>query len=454
MVAPYSPQLAQETVRFLRELIRLDTSNPPGNEIIAAEYIASVLHAEGIEPIVIETVPRRGNVIARIRGDGSAAPLLLYSHTDVVPVEREKWSVDPFGGELRDGFVYGRGALDMKGIVAMQLAVFIAVAREVAAGQLSLARDLILAATADEEADTNQGIGVLIQRNPELLQAEYALSEFGGHASWVGRQVLYPIQTAEKGNIWMRLIAVGRPGHASLPHEDNPVVVLARALDRLTRFHLPAKLSPTTRALINVLAEALGGAQGVALRAWAEMEALRDIPLRRLVNDPLLAAELHAATHTTIVPTGLRAGYKVNVIPSTAEAVLDCRTVPNTSVEETLAAIRAALSDLPGLQVEVDSVGEALEFPFNTPLFHAMCQVLRRHDPHAIPTPYMLAGGTDAKHVSRLGTICYGFSPLRFEQGENFFDLVHGHDERVAVSALSWGVQVLYELVREFCAKP
>ncbi len=450
---PHASRLAHDTVRFLRDLIRLDTSNPPGNEIIAAEYIAGVLQAEGLEPVVIETAPRRGNVIARLRGDGSAAPLLLYSHTDVVPVERDKWSVDPFGGELLDGFIYGRGALDMKGIGAMQLAVFLAIAREVLSGQLTLARDIILAATADEEADTNQGIGVLVRRSPELLRAEYALSEFGGHATWVGRHVLYPIQTAEKGNIWMRLIATGRPGHASVPHDDNPVVTLARALDRLSRLQLPTKLLPTTRALIGTLADALGGAQGVALRAWMEMDALRDIPLHRLINDPMLAAELHAVTHTTIVPTSLRAGYKVNVIPSTAEAGLDCRILPGTGVEETLSALNTALQDFQTLRFEVDSVGEALEFPFDTPLFEAISRVLRRHDPRGVPTPYMLSGGTDAKHVSRLGAVCYGFSPMRFDPGENFFDLVHGHDERVAVSALNWGVQVLYDLVREFCAK-
>ncbi|MCS7060765.1 MAG: M20/M25/M40 family metallo-hydrolase, partial [Anaerolineae bacterium] len=202
----HSPELnwqaiADETVRLTRDLIRLDTSNPPGNEMLAARYIAGLLRANGVEPVVIETAPNRGNVIVRLKGDGSAQPLLLYAHTDVVPVEPDHWSVGAFDGLLRDGYVYGRGALDMKGILAMQLAVFLALARQVQAGTLSLRRDLILAATADEESDADQGIGVLVREHPDLLRAEYALSEFGGYSLHLGGKCFYPIQTAEKGNV-------------------------------------------------------------------------------------------------------------------------------------------------------------------------------------------------------------------------------------------------------------
>jgi acetylornithine deacetylase/succinyl-diaminopimelate desuccinylase-like protein len=442
--SPNWQALAEQTVRYLRDLIRLDTTNPPGNEIVAAEYIAGVLRAAGLDPIVIETAPRRGNVIARLTGDGSAPPLLLYSHTDVVPAEREHWTTDPFGAEVKDGFVYGRGALDMKGVVAMQLAVFLAIAGQ---DRQVLRRDLIFAATADEESDTNQGIGVLVEKHPDLLRAEYALSEFGGHSMYVGGRCFYPIQTAEKGALWMRMVAHGRPGHASVPHAENAVVRLARAVDRLAGARLGAHVTPTARAFIGALADGLGDREGAALRAWLDLAALREAPL---LGDPTLAAELHAMTHNTVTPTGLRAGYKTNVIPSSAEAVLDCRLLPGYAPDALIADLRGALRDFPHLDFVVDSFGEGLEFPFDTPLFALIARILKQHDPTGIPLPYMMTGSTDAKHVARLGAICYGFSPLRFAPGERFFDLVHGHDERVAINSLAWGARVLYEVVSAF----
>lgn len=443
--------LAEDTIRILRDLIRLDTSNPPGNEIIVAEYVAKLLREEaGVEPLVIETAPQRGNAIARLRGNGNAAPLLLYSHTDVVPVERENWTVDPFGGELRDGMVFGRGALDMKGIGAMQMAVFIAIARQQAAGEIALQRDLILAATADEETDTNQGIGILVEKHPELLRAEYALSEFGGHSMYVANRTFYPIQTAEKGNVWMRLVANGRPGHASVPHNENAVVYLAQAIDKLAKARLPMRISPTARAYIAGLADGIGGGQGIALRAWMDMEALHDVPVSRLLNDASLAAELHAITHNTVVPTGLRGGYKTNVIPSCVEATLDCRTLPGVGPAEWFDELRGVLGEqMAHLSFEVDSAGESIEFPIDTLMFRTISRHLKQHDPQAIPLPYMLTGATDAKHMAKLGTICYGFSPMQLTPGENFFDLVHGHDERVTVSALAWGARVLFDVVSE-----
>jgi acetylornithine deacetylase/succinyl-diaminopimelate desuccinylase-like protein len=445
----HDQSLADDTLRILRDLIRLDTSNPPGNEIIAAEYVAKLLREEaGVEPVVIETAPQRGNAIARLKGNGNAAPILLYSHTDVVPVEREHWTVDPFGGELRDGMVFGRGALDMKGIGAMQMAVFIAIAKQQAAGQITLNRDLILAATADEETDTNQGIGILVDQHPDLLRAEFALSEFGGHSMYVGNRTFYPVQTAEKGNVWMRMAAHGRPGHASVPHGENAVVFLAQAIEKLARARLPMRITPTARAYIAGLADGIGGGQGIALRAWMDMEALHEVPVSRLLNDASLAAELHAITHNTVVPTGVRGGYKTNVIPSCVDATLDCRTLPGYSPDALLAELGNVLGEqMQHLEFMIDSAGEAIEFPIDTPMFKTISRHLKRHDPHAIPLPYMLTGATDAKHVARLGAICYGFSPMQLTQGENFFDLVHGHDERVAASALAWGARVLFDVV-------
>ena len=446
--------IADETVRLLQGLIRLNTSNPPGNESIAASYIANILHEDGIQPTVIETAPGRGNVIARLKGNGDAAPLLLYSHTDVVSVEREHWSVDPFGGIIQDGYIYGRGALDMKGIGAMQLAVFLTLARQMQADPDRLPqRDIILAATADEETDTNQGIGILVQRHPDLLRAEYGLSEFGGYSMYASGKCFYPIQAAEKGTVWMHMRATGRPGHASVPHDDNAVVHLSRAIDKLSRARLPMHMSPTARAFISGLADGLGGAQGTGMRALLATGDQNGSPLlEHVVRDPGLVGELRAITHNTATPTGLIAGNKINVIPSYANAALDCRTVPGFGATEMIDELRRALgNDSDNITFQVDSVSDPVEFNTDTPLYRQICQTLRKNDPYGIPLPSMLTGATDAKHVAKLGTVCYGFSPMKFRQGERFSDMVHGHNERVAIESLAWGVQTLYQVVSAFC---
>ncbi|HEY3290394.1 MAG TPA: M20/M25/M40 family metallo-hydrolase, partial [Anaerolineae bacterium] len=259
--------LAEEATHLLQDLIRIDTSNPPGNERLAADYIATTLHAAGLDATVIEMAPGRGNVVSCLKGDGTQAPLLLYSHLDVVPVEHEQWSVEPFSGLSRGGYIYGRGALDMKGIGAMQLAVFLAIAHKLKTqAGASLKRDIILAATADEESDTDLGMGPLIAKHGDLLRAEFAISEFGGYSMYAMGKCFYPIQTAEKGTVWLRMRAKGRPGHASVPHGDNAVVHLARAVDRLAKAKLPIHMCTTARSFMLGLADGLGGPQGAGIR--------------------------------------------------------------------------------------------------------------------------------------------------------------------------------------------
>jgi acetylornithine deacetylase/succinyl-diaminopimelate desuccinylase-like protein len=424
--------LTSQTIDILQGLIRLDTSNPPGNEMIAARYLADILRAHQIEPTIIETAPNRGNVIARIKGNGNAKPLLLYSHTDVVPVERDKWTMEPFGAEIKDGYMYGRGTVDMKGIGAMQMAVFLEIARS----QMPLQRDIIIAATADEETGTNEGIGQIVDKHPDLLRAEYAFSEFGGFSMTVAGKTFYPIQTAEKGTSWLTMRAKGTPGHASVPHNDNAVVHLARAVSKLGAAQLPMHMTPTAREM------------SVGNRAMSQMQDLiaRDKAIAGLIN------ELNAVTHNTCAPTGLTAGIKTNVIPSDASAMLDCRTLPGFGTPELLDELRKALgNDADMMTFEVDSESPPIESDPNTPMFKHLTEMLKRHDPQGTPMPYMLTGATDAKHVSRLGTICYGFSPMKFSPGERFSERVHGHDERIALDSLAWGVQVLYDTVVEFC---
>lgn len=458
--SPNWPAVTEETVRILRDMLRFDTSNPPGNEMAAAQHVARLLREDGVEPVVIETAPGRGNTIGRLRGSGAAAPLLLYSHLDVVPVEPERWTVDPFSGEIRNGYVYGRGALDMKGIGAMQLMVFLLAVRAANAGAPPLKRDVIIAFTSDEETSANQGIGLLVDKHPDLLRAEYALSEFGGFSMHIGGRTFYPIQTAEKGTCWMRIRARGRPGHASVPHQDNAVVHLSRAIGKLHGARTATHMTRTARGFIHGLADGLGGAVGGRLRAvvaTAEAGAGRDaepIWQDRILRETGLLDELYAVTHNTLTPTGLRAGRATNVIPSEAEAVLDARTIPGCTKADVIADLRGVLGEsAEALDFIVDSESPPLEFNANTPMFQLIASTLERHDSAAIPMPYMMTGATDAKHVARLGTTCYGFSPMKFKPGERFSDLVHGHDERIAIDSLGWGVRVLHEVVTGFCAQ-
>lgn len=447
--------LAEEALALLRSLIRFDTSNPPGNERPAADFIAAALAQAGVAPVVVETAPGRGNVVGRLKGDGTAAPLLLYSHLDVVPAERAGWTVDPFAAEIRDGHVYGRGALDMKGIGATQLAVFLALARDAAAGRIVLKRDLILAATADEESSANLGMGPLAAAHPDLLRAEYALSEFGGYPMRVANRTFYPIQTAEKGTAWLTLRARGTPGHASVPRDDNAVVALARAVDRLSRLRLPMRVTPTARATLEGMADALGGAAAIQLRAVLSGEPVFPALADRLLDASRLADTLRAVTHNTVTPTGLRAGSQTNVVPSEAAATLDCRTLPGVAAHDLIAELRRGLGDdAAGLEFAIDSASPGLEFPHDTPLMDVIREAVRRRDAEGVTLPYMMTGATDAKHVSTLGAICYGFSPVLFGSGASTGDVAHGHDERLSIAGLAWGAELLREVVAEMVTRP
>ncbi len=444
MTTPDLDAVRDEAVRHLQALLRIDTTNPPGNELAAAEYLAGVLRAEGYQPIVLAAEPGRGNLIARYAGDGSAAPLLLYSHTDVVPAEPGKWTHPPFAGDVADGSVWGRGALDMKAMVVMELMTMLLLKRSGEAAR----RDVIFAATADEEIDSDAGAGWLVTHHPDLVRAEYGLSEFGGYSLHIGGRRFYPIMTAEKGVCWMTIRVRGRPGHGSLPHAENAVLELARAIDRAAGRPLPLHVTPTAAEFIRRIAAVVDRPQAFGLRAL--LNPITHGLAARLSGDGL-GESLRASLHNTVSPTQLAAGMKVNVIPSEAEATLDGRLLPGFECDTFLAELRPRLG--PHVEIEVDHYSPPLEVPADTPLFRVIESSLRRHDPDGIAVPYLLSGATDAKLFSQLGMRCYGFSPLKLRPDEPFDHLIHAHDERVSVEALSFGVQVLYDTVRNFCQR-
>ncbi len=447
MPQPNWLEVTAETVRHLQALIRLDTSNPPGNELLAAEHLAAILTAEGLEPLVLTSAPGRGNVIARLKGTGEQPPLLLYSHTDVVPAEPQHWAHPPFAGDIADGCVWGRGAVDMKGTVAQQLMTLLLLKRR----NVPLRRDVIFAATADEEIGGVDGYGVswLVKHHPDLLRAEFGLTELGGYTMEFAGQVLYPIQVAEKGTCWMTVRASGQPGHGSVPHADNAVVHLARAVDKLATRGLPYHLCDATAGFLDAAGAALGEPLG-ALLAQLKTPAAAEAILR----GPQLGAELqpffNAMLHNTATPTGLRAGYKTNVIPGAAEATVDGRTLPGFTTEMFMDEVRAVLGE--GFEYDITLTSPPLQTRADTRLFALMADTLKAHDPRAHVVPYMMSGATDAKYLAPLGVPSYGFAPIQLPPGLKFMEMFHAHNERAPVAGLGWGVRVLFEVVRAYCA--
>ena len=435
---------AEALVHF-KELLRIDTTNPPGNERAAADYLARVLEREGIAYRIVESEPTRASLIARLSGSGRRAPLLLNGHLDVVPVERERWRHDPFGAEEHDGCIWGRGAVDMKNMVAMSLMTLVMLKR---AG-VALDRDVIFAAVADEEAGSKHGARFLVEKHPDLVRAEYVLNEIGAYTFYVGDAIFYPIQVAEKGICWFELTAHGTAGHGSMPRPDNAVVRIARAIEALGSVRLPFHAVPVVETFVRGLVE---GAPALARRAAPLL--VRPTFARLLLNlvrrqDPEQAIALEALLRNTASPTVVQGGRKVNVIPSSASVLVDGRMLPGQTVDEFLAEIQRVVGD--DLKVTVVEQHEGQVFRTDTPLFDAIGRSIERHHPGAVAVPFMIPGFTDSHAYAKLGAVCYGFSPVKMPKGMSFTSLYHAHDERIPVDGFAWGLRVLADLVHEFC---
>jgi len=435
--------VGEETITRLRGLLRLDTRNPPGNEIRAAEYLRSILETEGISGEIVGPSSDRGTFIARLRGNRSAPPLLLMSHTDVVAVEPEKWTHGPFSGDIADGFIYGRGALDMKNMVTMEAMTMLLLKRS----DVRLKRDVIFMAAADEEVGGQQGAGWVVENRPELIQSEYALNEGGGIGFEIHGRRYYPVQTAEKGTVRFRIRTYGRPGHGSVPHYENPILKLAEILAKFTPELLPVHFTNTFRGYIAGIAETQPDDIAQALHAVLANETTADAAINRLPLDEALKLRMHAMLRNTVTPTILDAGSQINVIPSEAEASIDGRNLPGWTPEMFLEELRSAVEN--EAEITLLDPSTPLEADLQSPLFNTIKGVLKEHDPEATAVPFLLTGGTDAKHVTKLSTKVYGFAPgLYAGAGEG--RRVHSHDERVSVRSLQWGVRVLYEVVERF----
>jgi acetylornithine deacetylase/succinyl-diaminopimelate desuccinylase-like protein len=420
----------REVAGLASDLIRIDTTNPgddsgPG-ERAAAEHVAALLAEVGLDPVVLESRRKRASVVARVTGEDPSRPaLLIHGHLDVVPADPADWRVHPLSGEIADGCVWGRGAVDMKDMDAMMLAVIRQRLRE---GRRP-PRDIVLAFLADEEAGGNQGAGWLVDHHPELFEGvTEGIGEVGGFSATIGGRRLYLLQTAEKGIAWMRLVARGTAGHGSMLQPDNAVIELAEAIARIGRHDWPVRMTPAVRSFLQAACEELG----ISLDENDLAQVLAKLgPIARMIG---------ATLTNTANPTALTAGYKVNVVPQSAFAQVDGRFLPGHE-DEFFAEFDQLLG--PGVRREFINKAIALQTTLDGALCDAMTAALLWADPDARVVPYCLSGGTDAKAFSRLGIRCFGFAPLQLPGDLDFTALFHGVDERVPVTALEFGTRVL-----------
>lgn len=424
-----------EVVTLARDLIRIDTTNygegRANGEREAAEYVGAYLESFGLRPEWYEPIPRRTNLSVRIPGrDGDKPALILHGHLDVVPAVAEDWSVDPFAGVVKDGMLWGRGAVDMKNMDAM---ILTSVAELLRAGEQP-ARDLVITFFADEENGGVEGSQLVVRDRPEWFAgATEAISEVGGYSIPAGDRRAYLLQVGEKALIWVRLHATGRAGHGSRLHPDNAVTRLAQAVAALGSTAWPVEMTATTRRLVDDLAGLCGGDA-------ADPDAVAG------AIGPA-SAFLRSTLRTTANPTGLTAGYKVNVIPDAASATVDIRTLPGTE-DAVLAEVQRIVGD--DIRIEIVHRDIGLEVPFEGALVEAMVASLGRHDPGIPVIPYLLGAGTDNKSLAQLGITGYGFAPLRLPADLDFTGMFHGVDERVPIDALVFGQRVLTDLIRSY----
>ncbi len=456
-------------VETLRDLIRIRSINPPppdapDGELVAARHVAGLLRDAGLEPEIVEPVPGRGSVHARLRGDGTGGdPFLLLSHLDVVPAPAERWTHDPFAADVIDGYVYGRGAVDMKGMVALELEVVRLLADQARAAGLDpardpipgLRRDVLFTCTADEEAGGTAGAKWIVDQRPDWLRAAGAVNECGGVTVTVAGRRLYPIQVAEKGYAAYRITVRGTWGHGSMPRPDNAAVLAAEVIARLAPPE-PTRVTPVMARFLELAAAAMPPPTAAILRGLASDDLAtraRAAEALKAACDPMYARALSALLRDTISPDVIHAGIKYNVIPGDAVVEVDCRILPGTTEPQ----MRQILVDRLGpdladvCEIELFVFGAPVEAPADGRLFDLLVTTIVEHDPEAIPLPAMVPFATDAKQTQRLGVPTYGFSPLRLDPDERFLELFHGVDERVSIDALCWGLPVLYDVVRRFC---
>jgi acetylornithine deacetylase/succinyl-diaminopimelate desuccinylase-like protein len=433
-------QIYARPAEILQKLIKFNTTNPPGNEAECIAYIRDLLSEAGIQSTILAKTPNRPNLIARISGAGKAAPMLLYGHVDVVTAENQKWEHPPFEGELVDGFVWGRGALDMKGGVAMMLAAFL---RAKAEG-LKPPGDIILAIVSDEEAGGDFGAKFLVEEHADLFKGiRYAIGEFGGFTLQIGRKRFYPIMISEKQICWMKATVHGQGGHGSMPVRGGAMARLAQLLKQLDEHDTPVHITPPARLMVETMSSALGGVQGILLGQLNNPvftnSILNLLGTRGRIFYPLF--------HNTYSPTILHGSTKVNVIPSEISLELDGRLLPGFNPEDMLNELRPIIGN--DVDLEVIHFDPGPSEP-DMGMFSTLAGILRESDPEGIPVPLLLSGVTDGRFFSKLGIQTYGFLPMILSEDFNFSATIHAENERVPAAAIEFGANAIYKALERF----
>ncbi len=427
---------------ILQQLIRFNTTNLPGNEAACIRYISNLLQEADIETTIVAKDDNRPNLIARISGNGNAPPLLLQGHVDVVTTADQEWDHDPFAGEIIDGYVWGRGALDMKGGVAMMLAAFMRAHAE----QTELPGDVIFAALSDEEAGSRYGAGFLVEEHPDLFaDVRYAIGEFGAFSIQVAGQRFYPIMVAEKQTCSLKLTISGPGGHGSIPIQGGAMAKLATVLHTLDQNQLPVHVTPVARQMVEGIATAVSFPANITLRQLLN-PALTNMVLKVMGEQGRTFSPLF---HNTVSPTIVRGGEKINVIPSEIVVDLDGRLLPGFSADDML----RELHDLLGhdLQIEVTRFEPGPPQP-NMSQFDMLADIMREADPQGQPIPLLLTAVTDARHFAQLGIQTYGFLPLQLPEGFRFNETIHAANERVPVAAITFGTNAIFQALQRFTA--
>jgi acetylornithine deacetylase/succinyl-diaminopimelate desuccinylase-like protein len=442
--------IESEITNFLSELIHINTTNPPGNETNAAKFIADYLSRDGFQSEIFESAPGRGSIVTRLKGTGGKPNLLMLSHLDVVAANPKEWSVPPFDGIVKDGYVYGRGAYDMKGMTAVEVFTL----KLLKKNKIPLKGDVVLAATADEEKGGEEGAGYMLRNHKEKFWCPYVLNEGGGLSIPQNGINVYPIQTAEKGILWFKVKAKGTPGHGSMPNTaDNAILRMNKVITQLDNYKPQTIYIPTLKEYLSEIARinpALKEDFTNLLVNPAQSEQILDELTKK---DKALAEEIRPRTKTTITPTIINGGVKENIIPSECEATFDCRVLPGQSVDETLTTIKRLLNDVgfDKLSFEIIQMHDGNESSTQTSLYNSITNVLRELEPNCGVTPAMTTGGTDSRFFRETGSICYGFHPMRPDEPNDLLEKrMHGIDERITIENLVWGTSVLYETVKRF----
>ena len=431
------PSIYRRPAELLQHLIRFDTTNPPGNERACIEYVDALLQAAGVETVILARNPNRPNLIARLKGRGTSFPILLYGHVDVVTTANQRWTRGPFSGELVDGWVWGRGAVDMKGGVAMLIAAFLRAKLE----NLQPAGDIVLCVVSDEEHGADYGARFLVEQHAEHFKGiRHAIGEFGGFPLYLGGKKFYPIQVAEKQICWMKATVRGPGGHASMPQRGGTMARVAKLLAALEP-RLPVHVTPSARLMFDAMADAVPSPIGPRLRQITDPKRT-DAALDHLVGQTVM---FDAMLHHTVAATVVQGGNKVNVIPSEVNLELDGRMLPGFSAEEFLAELRTVIGD--DVELEVTRHDPGPREP-DMGLYDLLAAKLKAADPDGIPVPFLLPAVTDARHFARLGIQTYGYLPMNLPPDFNFLATVHAADERVPASAIEFGANVICEVLR------